>query len=222
MGSRGRSTGHSPRAARERRRTRLAPDERRAQILECARQLFSERPASTVSMEAVARAAGTTAGLIYHYFGSKHELYVAVVREMFRGAPPVPEFVAGVTPEQRLAESTGRWLDMVQANRETWLAALGAEGLGGEPEVEAIFERVREAAVDNIIAVLGIGPASTAGPEVRAVLRAFGGLAEAATREWLQRERLTRAQTETLLNAALLQLVDEVLPLVERSAEVAR
>lgn len=195
---------------------RLSHDERRAQIVAAAQRLFSNRPASRVSMEAVAREAGVTPGLLYHYFRGKHGLHAALVREMFRGAPPVPEYVLGATPDERLAESADRWLDMVSENRETWLAALGAEGLGRDPEVEAILERVRERAVDNVIAVLGIGPAREAPPETRALLRAFGGLAEAATREWLERERLTREQIHVLLTAALRRLVDDVLPLVEQ------
>lgn len=199
-------------------RTRLSQAERRGQIIEAARRLFSRQPARTVSIEAVAREAGVTAGLVHHYFGSKGDLYVAVVREMFRGAPPVPEHVAGATPEERLAESIDRWLDMVSENRETWLAALGAEGLGADPEVEAIFERVRESAVDNIVEVLGLGSARKAPPELRAVLRAYGGLAEAASREWLQRGRLDRGQTHVLLTTSLLKLADEVLPLVESAA----
>jgi AcrR family transcriptional regulator len=202
----------------EKRRTRLTQAERKGQILDAARRVFSREPAGTVTMEAVAREAGVTAGLVYHYFGGRHELYVAVVREMFRAAPPVPDYVAGATPEQRLAKSIGGWLDMVAENRETWLAALGAEGLGEDPEIEAIFERVREAAADNIIAVLGIGPAESAPTELRALLRAYGGLAEAATREWLQHGRLDRRQTHALLTASLLRLVEDVLPLLEPAA----
>ena len=197
------------------RRTRLSQAERRAQILEEARQLFSRQPASTVSMEAVARQAGVTAGLVYHYFGSKHDLYVEVVREMFRGSLPVPEYIAGATPEERLSESADRWLEMIGRNRKTWLAALGGEGLGADPEVEAIFERVREAAVDNVIEILGIGPVADASPELRAVLRAYGGLAEATSREWLQHERIDRDQAHTLLTTSLLTLVKNILPLVE-------
>src|SRR5437764_1111987 len=97
------------------RQTRLSHVERRAQIVECARRLFSTHPVASVSMEAVAREAGVTSALLYHYFDGKHKLYVAVVREMFRVTPPVPEYVAGVTPEERLEESIDRWLDMVAA-----------------------------------------------------------------------------------------------------------
>ena len=194
---------------------RLAQDARRAQILDCARQLFSERHYAAVSVDAIAEAAGVTRPLVHHYFGSKRDLYVAVVREMFRDAgPPVPEYVRGATPEQRLAESVDRWLDMVWANRETWLAALGAEGLGRDPEVEQILERVRETAVDNVIEVLGMGPADAAPPELRATLRAYGGLAEAATREWLERDRLSREQLHVLLSSSLLALVGDTLPRV--------
>lgn len=193
-------------------RTRLTADERRRQIVDSARRLFSTQAAGAVSMEMVAREAGVTTSLLYHYFKGKHDLHLSVLREMFRSAVPIPEYVVGATVQERLSESTDRWLDMVWADRHTWLAAMGAEGLGRDAEVEALLDRVREAAVDNIIAVLGIGPGPEVAPEVRAALRGFGGLAEASTREWLERDRLTREQLHTLLVHTLLALVDDVLP----------
>lgn len=204
----------SPQAAAPRRR--LSHDERRRQILDAARRLFSERNYGSVSLAEVAAEAGVARGLLHHYFGGKRELYLAVVREMMRGGqPPVPEFVAGATPRARLEQSIDGFLDTVSRNRQTWFAALGAEGLGEDPEVEEILERVRESAVDNIIAVLGLGPAAKTSPQVRAVIRAYGGLAEATTRQWLQRTRLTRAQAHTLLTEALVRLTEEVLPRVQ-------
>jgi AcrR family transcriptional regulator len=193
---------------------RLAPDERRRQILECARQVLEDSPSSELSMDEVAKAAGVTRGLLHHYFGTKRELHVELVREMFRGGqPPVPEYVAGVGPQERLAESVRRWLEMVQSNSRTWLVALSA-GAARDPEISEIVERVRESAVDNVIAVLGIGPAADAGPEVRGLIRAYGGFAEAATREWLERGRFTAEQMQELLTSSLLALVGDVLPRV--------
>jgi AcrR family transcriptional regulator len=167
-------------------------------------------------MEAVASEAGVARGLVNHYFGTKHELYLAVIRQMFRGGePPVPEYRQGATTADRLEESVDRWLDMVERNRDTWLAALGAEGLGHDAEVERILERVRESAVDNIIEILGVGPAADASPQLRGVLKSYGGLAEAATREWLRAGRFTREQIHVFLSATLMRLVDDVLPLLE-------
>jgi AcrR family transcriptional regulator len=197
---------------------RLAPSDRRRQILTAAQELFSSRHYTTVSLEEVATAAGVTRGLVHHYFGSKHDLHVEVVREMFRGGvPPVPEYLTGATAEDRIAESTDRWLDMVERNSDTWLAALGAEGLGNDQELVGVLEHVRESAVDNVIEVLGAGPVAGASPELRGVIKSFGGLAEAATREWLRAGRFTREQVHTLLTSSLARLVEDVLPLVEAS-----
>jgi AcrR family transcriptional regulator len=183
-------------------------DERRRRILSAARRLFSERGYSAVSTTEIATEAEVARGLINHYFGTKRELYVAVVREMVRfRAQPVPEYVDGATPQARLDESIDRWLKMVERNREAWLAAVGAEGLGRDPEIEAVLDDAREEATIRLIQVLGLGPAADAPPELHAVLRAYGGMAEAATREWLERDRWSREQVAAFLKAALPQLV---------------
>lgn len=183
-------------------------DQRRRRILSAARKLFSERGFSDVSTIEIAAEAGVARGLINHYFGTKRELYVEVVREMVRfRSQPVPEYVNGATPQARLDESIDRWLEMVERNREAWLAAVGAEGLGHDPDIEAVLDEAREEATTRLIQVLGLGPAADAPPELHAVLRAYGGMAEAATREWLERGRWSREQVAAFLKAALPELV---------------
>jgi AcrR family transcriptional regulator len=194
------------------RSARLEPDERKRQILAAARRLFNERHYGAVSADDIAAEAGVARGLINHYFGTKRELYVEVVREMVRvPPPPVPEYVRGTSPEQRIAESIDAWLEMVWRNRETWLASMNGAGLGSEGEIGAIFEEAREEAAARTIAVLGLGPAERARPEVRALFRAYSGMAEAATVQWLEHGRLTRPQVAALLEASALALADDVL-----------
>lgn len=189
---------------------RLDADTRRLEILAAARKLFSERGYSSVSTTELAAEAGVARGLINHYFGTKRELYVEVVREMVRfRSQPVPEYVDGATPRDRLDESITRWLEMVSRNREAWLAAIGAEGLGRDPEIEAVLDEAREEATLRLIEILGLGPAADAPPELHAVLRAYGGMAEAATREWLERDRWTREQVAAFLKEALPRLIGE-------------
>lgn len=190
---------------------RLDGDERRRQILAAARSLFNERHYGAVSVGEIAVEAGVARGLINHYFGTKRDLYVEVVREMVRvPPPPVPEYVQGTTPTQRLAESIDAWLEMVWRNRETWLAALQAQGLG-DPEIGAIFEEAREEAAARMIAVLGLGPIGEASPELRGVMRAYGGMAEAATVQWLEHGRFSREQVAALLNESVPRLVGPAL-----------
>jgi len=198
---------------------RLDRDGRRRQILGAARNLFSERGYSAVSTTEIAAEAGVARGLINHYFGTKRELYVEVVREMVRfRSQPVPEYVNGATPRQRLDESIDGWLEMVSRNREAWLAAVGAEGLGRDPEIESVLDEAREEATARLIAVLGLGPAADAPPELHAVLRAYGGMAEAATREWLERDRWSREQVAAFLKAALPELVGSAYEAIPKRA----
>jgi AcrR family transcriptional regulator len=198
---------------------RLEHDERRRQILVVARRLFSERSYAAVSTSDIAREAGVARGLLNHYFGTKRELYLEVVRALvLMPSNPVPLSSEGGL-EVVIGESVDRWLEMLERNRGTWLAAVGAQGLGRDVEVEAILDEAREAAVDRLIEAVGPDSAS---PELRAVLRAYSGLAESASLEWLHRDRLTREQVQTLLVESFLALVREVLPAVEAAGGVTQ
>src|ERR1700749_2231585 len=64
-----------------------------ARILEAATQIFFDAGYDRATIRAVAAAAGVDAGLVMHYFGSKQELYRAVIE-----TAPVPE-VSGTGAE---------------------------------------------------------------------------------------------------------------------------
>jgi AcrR family transcriptional regulator len=196
---------------------RLERDERREQILACARRLFSQRSYATVSTSEIAAEAGVARGLLHHYFGTKRDLYLEVVRELVR-VPPTPIPRAGDGGDggdsaAAIAEAADRWLDMLERNRGTWLAAIGAQGLGHDPEVEAILDDARERAVERLIGALGEPPPGGDGELLRAVLRAYGGMAEAATLEWL-----ARPQVRALLIHGFLASVGEIRDAVGRAA----
>jgi AcrR family transcriptional regulator len=179
--------------------SRLEPDERRRQLLEAARKLFSERHYGAVSLDEIAAEAGVARGLINHYFGTKRDLYVEVVREMVRVPPlPVPEYVAGTSTRERVSQAIDGWLTMTSRNRGTWLDSIRSQGLG-DPEIAAVFEEAREDAAVRMVAILGLGPIEDVAPERLAMMRAYGGLAEAATVQWLDHGRLTREQVHELL-----------------------
>ncbi len=201
---------------------RLEHDERRQQILACARRLFSERNYASVSTSEIALEAGVARGLLHHYFGTKRELYLEVVRSMMRTpSNPVPLQSPGRGLETILAESVDRWLTMVERNRGTWLAVIGGRGLGHDPEVEAILENAREQAAARLIEALQTYEADQAPPELWAAVRAYGAFAEAASMEWLQRGRLTREQTEALLVHGFLTIVRDVVPALEQPEPAA-
>src|SRR5580698_8376746 len=90
---------------------RLDHDERRAQILTCARRLFSERNYDAVSTTDIAREAGVARGLLHHYFGTKRDLYLEVVGSLVRmPSNPVPLEAPGRGLRHVIEEGVDRWL----------------------------------------------------------------------------------------------------------------
>jgi AcrR family transcriptional regulator len=197
------------------RRTYLDGDERRGQILRVAARLFSERSYDAVSTAEVAREAGVARGLVHHYFGAKRDLYLDVLRWVLRVPDdlfPVPA-ADGHDRDELLALAVDRWLRAVKRNQRTWLAGIGAQGFGRDPEVERVLGEAGEAIIDQLIA-LAWGPPSEAPPELRAIMRGYRGYAEAVTADWLQRNRPARRVVQAMLLESLLALVDDVLPRV--------
>ncbi|MGV3758491.1 MAG: TetR/AcrR family transcriptional regulator [Actinomycetota bacterium] len=198
-----------------RKRVRLDYDDRRAQILGAARRLFVERPYSEVSMAELAEAAGVARGLLHHYFGSKRELYLAVVRQLVQ-VPTMPLPELDLDAENVWDLSVDGWMALIESNRDLWLAAIGAGGVGRDAELDEILDEARELTAERCLEALGIDPAS-ASDEVRALVRSYGSMAEEITREWLARHRLTREQVRALLRAALPLLLDQLLPVIDAS-----
>jgi AcrR family transcriptional regulator len=198
--------------------TRLEHDERRRQILDAARRMFGERHYGAVSTAEIAAEAGVTRGLVHHYFGGKRELFLEVVDSMMRlPALPVPEELVEGELEEAIDAASDRWLDMIERNRDIWLAVVGARGFGRDPEMERIVEDAEASAARRVVSLVHAGDPDTAPPELWALIAAWAGFVHAATVEWLQRDRLTRAQVRVLLVQGFLRMITEVYPLVGRT-----
>jgi AcrR family transcriptional regulator len=199
------------------RRTRLVPEARRRQILDSARGLFEQRGYGAVSMGDVAVAAEVTRGLVHHYFGSKRDLYLDVVREVLSESPTFAPAEPTDSVEDMVRRNAHALLDYLAANRGMLLAIAPSGDLGRDPDVAALADAARESAVDQVIVNhLGSLPGP---PEARLVIRAFMGLVESASREWLFHERATRPQVETLVAESILALMRDALPAVVAAGE---
>jgi AcrR family transcriptional regulator len=128
-------------ATREERREQIA-EARRAQILEAALSVFTEKGYSEATVPDVAREAGVAVGTIYNYYESKRDILLAVVAkyvidERFVGLlqrwldADSDEFVVSVM-ENRLEfgfENIDRfWFVMTEAMRDDEWRLLFAEG----------------------------------------------------------------------------------------------
>ena len=196
-------------------RVRMDRDERRRQILRAAQRLFTERPYSSVSVGDIADEAGVAKGLMHHYFGSKRELYLEVVRAVATvPSLAVPED-PGLGRQQAWEHRVDAFLALISQNPDLWLTSVTVGGAERDDEVASILDDGKEVLADETIVALGMADRSD-DPTVRALVRAYGGLVQELTVEWLGRGRLDEDQVKAAMVATLPLLVEHVLPLLER------
>ncbi|MDT7723502.1 MAG: hypothetical protein QOI21_78 [Actinomycetota bacterium] len=193
-------------------RRRLEPEERRAEILAAARKLFDAGTYASVSTSDIAKAAGVARPLINHYFGGKRELYLEVVRQIMVVPAPVTENLPKTTREHRLTISVDRWLDVVERNKRTWLTAIGPEAIGRDPDVERIMLEADEIAADHVLEAALMTGIVEGREELRAMIRSYGSMLRAASREWLIRGTLDREALRTFLTGSILHLLNVTYP----------
>jgi AcrR family transcriptional regulator len=195
-------------------RRRLEPDVRRGQILACAVRLFAERPYAEVSTTDIAAAAGVARGLLNHYFGTKKDLYLEVIRVMVT----IPEVAVERLPDgdlrTRVDASVAWFLDIVSRHSAAWLAAVSAGGVGRDADVDRVLAEAEDVAADRVLIAVGLAEVAEHREELRGMIRAYLGLATATAKEWLKRGVLTRAEVHLLLATTLLAIVEQVFPTI--------
>lgn len=193
----------------------MDPDARRDQILRVAGRLFGDRPYSEVSISDIAGEAGMARGLLHHYFGSKRELYLEVVRMSAR-APLESEPADALGTTEAWTTVVDSFLEAIERNPTRWLNSVNVGGAEGDDEVAAILHETREILADQTLVAIGLGDRAT-DPVVRALVRAWGGFVQELTVEWVGRERIDRDRARRVMLATLPMLVEQVLPLLDEA-----
>jgi AcrR family transcriptional regulator len=191
------------------RRARLSTDARRQQLVALGVEMFSERSFDDVSIDDIAAAAGISKGLLYHYFPSKRDFYVAVVRHSADEMEAITETDPRLAPLERLSVGLDHYLDYVETHARGYATVLRA-GIGSDPEVAAIVERVRAAMARRILDDLA--GEDTVPPGVRIAVRGWVGFTEAAVLDWLEHRDLTHDDLRELLIQALRSVVEAAYP----------
>jgi AcrR family transcriptional regulator len=186
-------------------RRRLATDERRAEILEAALRVFAVRDMESVSVEELAREAGASGALVYHYFGSKRGLAEQALNLAADHliADMSLETAADQHPLVQLDEGLGNYLDFLEGHPVSWSALLRAGAAGVEPGA-SIAQRVDDHAVAFSRAALRVsGPL----PVLDQALYGWLDLVKGTCLRWLEAGRPERPQLHTLLAGCFLGAV---------------
>jgi AcrR family transcriptional regulator len=179
--------------------TRMQVDERRRQLLELGAELFATHSFGELSMARIAREAGISKALLYHYFPSKQDFFVATLQqgaqEIARRTAPDPD----LPPLEALGGSLEAFLGWIEENETAYRKLM--ESARSVPEVQALIDEIREATSASILDGLSAGDPPP--PQMRAAARGWLWFMDGAILDWLEHRDMERAELRDLLLRSL-------------------
>ena len=158
-------------------RRRLSADERRRQLVAIGLAKIVETPIQDLSMDDIATEAGISRGLLFHYFPTKTDFYLACIaaagRRMLRTTAPDE----GATGEEQVESVTRLMIEQIERRRGFYLALVHGHGVA-DPRVSEVMDSVRDGSTERVMTALDV-------PEARRdVVRAWWAYTEDRALTW--------------------------------------
>jgi AcrR family transcriptional regulator len=178
---------------------RLEVEERRDQLLKRGAELFTRYSYDELSMRKIAREAGISKALLYHYFPSKQAFFQATL------AQAAEELRARTEPDPKLPP-----LEQLQGSLEAFLELIDENALAYEklmqsatsvPEVRDLVDEVRTRTAERILDGLY---SDGAPPRARIAVHGWLWFMDGACLNWIQHRDLSRDEVRDQLLGALL------------------
>ena len=154
-------------------------------------------------MAAIAREAGISKALLYHYFPSKQAYFAATLEqaatELAQATAPDP----ALPPVEQLAGSLDAYLTWIEEHADAYAKLFPS--IGAVPEVRELVDRVRDQTAQRIVDGIAAGGEPT--PALRAAVRGWLWFVDGAVLDWLEHRDLDRERLHGLLLGTLLGAV---------------
>ena len=186
------------------RRNRMPADDRRRQLVGLGLQMLTEVPIHELSVDKVAAAAGISRGLLFHYFPTKRDFYIAVVRaaarRLLRACEPSPD----ASPSEQLAQMLSGYVGFLERRRGPYVALFRGSA-GGADYIREIYEDTRSVFTARALSALG---QTDAPPLTALVVRGWFCFVEDTALEWTVDKAVDRDILIQTLVRSLHALVD--------------
>jgi len=180
--------------------TRLDVDERRRRLLALGADLFTRHSYDELSMAAVAREAGISKALLYHYFPSKQAFFEATLAEtgaeMLARTSPDPS----KPPIEQLSASIDAYLEWIEEHVDAYRKLL--ESATSSPEVRGLIEDIRDQSAARVLG--GLYPEGDPKPAARSAVRGWLWFIDGACLDWTMHGGSSRDELRGLLLGTLL------------------
>ncbi|MBN9620883.1 MAG: TetR/AcrR family transcriptional regulator [Actinobacteria bacterium] len=184
-----------------RKRSRLSPEARRAQLIELGVEMLATRRLDELSVELIAQTAGISRGLLFHYFASKQEFHVEVARaaaaEMLRRTKPD----ISLSPVEALRGALTSFIDYVDENPDNY-KSLVRGAASGDGQLRAIFDDTRSTMAQRIVDVVAAMGLEVS-PRARLAIQGWVGYVEECVVRWIDDRTVARDQLLDMLTKSL-------------------
>lgn len=140
-------------------RRRLSADDRRRQLVGIGLSRIIDTPIQDLSLDQVAAEAGISRGLLFHYFPTKTDFYLACIaaagRRILRNTAP-DESAAGPAQVRSMLVAM---IEQIDRRRSFYLTLVHGSGVA-DPRVSEVYDSVRSVSTDRVMAALALAPAS--------------------------------------------------------------
>ena len=182
-------------------KARLPRDERRAQLLAAALEVFTAAGYHSAAMDEIADRAGVSKPVLYQHFQSKLELYLAVLDIHIDSLVFQIQKAIAATPDNanRVRATVDAYFSFIDTEGEAFRLLFESD-MSLEP---AVHERLNRMTYDCVAAVSAVISLDTGLPQEAAMLLGVGliGSAQVTARHWLARDsKLTRQQATDLVS----------------------
>lgn len=188
-----------------RRTTRLTPDQRREQLVGIGLEMLADRSLDELSTDEVARRAGISRGLLFHYFDSKRDFYRAVVRAECDRFTAATEPDGSLEPVAWMRAFIAGFVAYVTEHRQVYLALVRGAA-GSHPAVTDIVGATRETVARRVHdgrRRLGMPDA----PQAELATRAWMAFAEEAATTWPAEQPGARDELCAFIESSLVHLL---------------
>lgn len=182
-------------------RTRLDPESRRQHLLAVGAKLFAEHTYDEVWIDEVARQAGVSRGLLYHYFTGKRAFFAAILQtegiRLAEATAPNPE----LPPLERLRSGLDAYLDYVEQHPDGY-RAVHRGALSADPQLRAVVQANLERQGQRLLDAISADRDPT--DSERLAVHGWLAFLVATTLRWLERKTPTRTELRDLCIDTLL------------------
>ncbi|MFD6388966.1 TetR/AcrR family transcriptional regulator [Nocardia sp. NPDC055053] len=183
-------------------RVRLSPEERRLQLITLGAEMLAERSLEDISVDDIAKQAGISRGLLFHYFASKQEFHEAIARYV------IEEFYTAIAPNRELSlfdmlrDSIERFVDYVTERSASYRSVLRGPA-SVTPEMSGYVDSTRSIIADLIVSELPLPPADPDLARLTLAIRGWIAFVEETILTWMIEKPVTREQLVDLLVESL-------------------